>query len=195
MGDILLDAAYFMALPLVAIEFKSIVEIISGAGLTFMGTIETLALGLPDIIDGFVTLVQFALSNLVCGLKLLTNFHKCFFYYLIDIVGQLLYLPIRITFWAFNAFLNINMYPIEKQLWDYVEIFDCFMFSYIGFHLTHYPQNVHDDCYNCCRVKTSTLIQKGEKIHEDIMQTAPHLLIPGINLIAQGAQDFMHPFG
>jgi hypothetical protein len=195
MADVILAAAYFMALPLVAIEFKSIVEIMSGAGLTFMGTIETLAVGLPDIIDGTITVFQFAISNLICALKLLSNFHKCFFYYLLDIVGQLLYLPIRITFWAFKAFLNINMYPIEKQLWDYVEIFDCFLFSYIGFHIAHYPQNVHDDCYNCCRVKTSALIRKGMKIQEDVMETAPNLLIPGINLITRGAQSFMNPFG
>lgn len=195
MGDIILDAAFFAALPLVAIEFKSIVEIVSGVGLTFMGTIQVLATSLPDIMDGVVTLIQFGLSNLVCGFKLLGNFHKCFFYYILDIIGQLLYLPVRITFWAFKHFLGLDMYPIETGLWDGVEKFDCFIYSKAGFHLAHYPESTINDCYNCCRVRTSLITEKGEKIHKGIMKTAPQLLIPGIDLISQGADSFMHPFG
>jgi len=195
MGDILLDAAYIAALPLVAFEFESITDIITGVGETFLGSIETLAFSIPDIFDGIVTLIEFSLSNLFCFIKILGNFKSCIFYYILDIIGQLMYLPIRITLWAVKQFLKVNVYPLEQKIWEYIDLADCALHKFTGFYLTHYPPNVIDDCYNCCRVKTSVLYQKGQQINDDINKYAPDLLWPGIKNIEKGAQKFMNPFG
>lgn len=194
MGDVILDAAYFAALPLLAFEGKAIIEIVEGVAEEFVGIIESLEVAVPDIFDGIYTLFTFGLTHLICGLKLLGNIHKCFFYYILDIVGQILYLPARLFLWISNTFFGINLYPFECKIWKYIDIFDLYFFKYSKFHLIHYPKSVRDDCYNCCRLKTTTVVDRATKIGRDFTVKIPGFLTPGINKIAQGGYDFIHPF-
>ena len=198
LSDFVLVPAYFGALvfsPAVLMEIVGISEVIGGIGATFMGTLEVLAVSIADIFDGIVTSFEFAITNLICGIKLLGNFHKCFMYYILDIIGQIMYLPFRIALWAFYTFLNYDLYKTEKDIWDIAYYIDDGIYSVVGFSVAHYPKSVNDTCYNCCRVKSSALVDRGNKINDDIMKTAPNLLIPGINLIMRGGHNIMHPFG
>jgi len=194
MGDVILDAAYFAALPLLAFEFESIVQIIEGVGEEFVGTVESLVIAVPDIFDGMYTFFTFGLTHLICGLKLLGNIHKCFFYYILDIIGQIFYLPARLFLWISNTFFGINLYPFECKIWKYIDIFDLYFFKYAKFHLVHYPKSVRDDCYNCCRLKTSVVVDRASKIGNDFTVKIPRLLQPGWDKISDGARKFMNPF-
>jgi len=194
MADAILLSAYFAALPIALFEGKAIIEIVLGAGEIFAGTLQILTTGLPDIIDGGLTLIQYALTNFLCFVKILGNLPMCMFFYILDTIGQALYLPIRLTLWAFRAFLGFNLYNYEKTAWVYIDKFDCFIHSYIGFHLVHWPDNIIESCYNCCRVKTSLLFDKAGKVGDDINAAWP-LIGPGIDNLSRGAYDFTHPFG
>ena len=43
------------------------------------------------------------------------NFYKCFFYYLLDLISKILYLPIMLGLWIGYTFLGIDGYSIEKM--------------------------------------------------------------------------------
>jgi len=193
MGDIILDAAYFAAVPLVAIEWQNIIDIIVGSGQLLLGALESLQF-VPDMIDVSITLFEFSLSHLICGMKLLANWKQCVLYYILDAIGQLLYLPVRITLWALFTFLRLDLYKAECKFWGALDLFDRWWFTKTSFHLIHYPKNIRDDCYNCCRVKTEVLMDKGNKLNDDLMTVIPTLVWPGITNIVNGVSNFMNPF-
>lgn len=193
--DPILDAAYFLALPIVAFEFEAIVDILVGSGQAFAGLISVLAVTIPDIFDTIYTLALWAITHLECFFKILRNLPVCIFFYVLDMLGQLIYLPIRLGLWAVLFTIGLNLYPIEKGAWDIIYKVDCFVHETAGIHIAHWPDNIIDDCYNCCRVKTQTLMNKGSKVMDDINKTAPKMLYPGINKIGRGGTKFMNPFG
>jgi len=191
----LLQAEYAAAVPLIAAEFQGLVDILIGSGKLFIGTIETLTSSLiPDTFDGIYTLVVFSISWMLCLFKNIGNMQTCIFYYLLEAIGQILYLPVRI-FLFFASQIGINFYPLETRFWNFIEYLDTLAIGSIGFHISHYPRNIRDQCYNCKRLKVSTLMAHSDPLVKDITQVVPRNLSPGITQIIQGGTELMHPFG
>ena len=193
--DPILDSAYFTALPLIAFEFEAIVEILVGTGMAFLGLIEVLTVSIPDIFDTIYTLATWVITHMACFTKIINNWTTCIPAYGVEAFGQLLYLPIRLTFAALYL-IGLDVYPVETFIWDIIYKIDCFIYDYIiEFHISHFPEFVIDRCYNCCRVKTQAVMNKGGNVMRGINERAPDLLYPGINLMAEGGTKFMNPFG
>lgn len=187
-----LGAAYLGAIPLIAIEWDNVIDILEGSGQLFLGTVKSLKF-VPDILDAGITLFEFSISYLICTLKMLANIKKCWFYYVLDAIGQLIYLPIRISLWTVYS-IGIDLYSLECRIWSWIDLLDRFIFTKTGVHLIHYPKSVRDDCYNCCRVKIDVLAHKGDVVYDDFMQVVPQLIWPGIMHIIRGVSNFMDPF-
>lgn len=83
-------------------------------------------------------------SYLTGGIRFITNLNKCFGWYGLDIIGQILYAPYKFLFWLFS------LEYIEKMLWGYAESIDCMVRKYTGFHLIHYSDAIQDRCYSFC---------------------------------------------
>jgi hypothetical protein len=83
-------------------------------------------------------------SYINCGMKFITNLNKCFGWYSLDALGNILYSPFRFLFWLFS------LEYIENMLWGYVENLDCMVKKYTDYHLIHYSDSIQDRCYSCC---------------------------------------------
>ena len=115
-------------------------------------------------------------TYLQCGVKFLKNIFFCFPFYILTIVGQILYLPIRLVLWFMKFFLDINLYPTEKIIWEIVKDANDFLAPNIGFHLIHYPKFIRDNCYTCIRLKTSVLATQKKKTDKVFTETIPNIV-------------------
>ena len=189
----LMESQYLAAIPIIAAEFKGLVDILQGSGELFIGSLESLQFFIPDFFDGIFTLMTFAISWLMCLFKNITNLQACMFYYLLEIVGVIFYLPFRVTLWVLSQF-HIDLYDLETQFWDGIEYIDEVVLNYAGFHVSHYPKNIREQCYNCRRVKISALDKHTAPLVKDLTQTVPSLLSPGLKQIIKGGTELMNPF-
>jgi hypothetical protein len=79
---------------------------------------------------------------------------KCFFWYMLDCISWVCYLPFRFSFWIVYYFLNINIEDIVNiYFWGLLESLDKYIHDDTGLgtkiHLIHFPDSVMDKCYNC----------------------------------------------
>lgn len=152
----------------VAMELKS-VGIVSGIVLT----------------DFFVFLEytwELIRTYMICAPKMIANLTSCLIYYMCDFFGIVLYLPVRI-FLSLLKIFGVNLYPIEKQIWDGIERIDRLIFTAVGFHIIHWPKNVRDQCYNCKRLKLTVYADRILDIVDDFTVTIPSIMVEGIRYL------------
>jgi hypothetical protein len=82
-------------------------------------------------------------SYIICGFTRILTLPKCFGYYLLEIIGHILYIPFAFGFWL------LGLGWLEKQIWDLIDKIDCAFYSATGFHLIHYSDTIIKNCYSC----------------------------------------------
>jgi len=170
--------------------FKRIFE---GIGQEFVGLGEGLRQSFDDI-GKLIRYSGFFLFDYVkCGVQMIQNLHACIFYYSLQIAGQIMYLPVRWKLWLFYM-IGLDLYPYEKSFWDYVEWFDGVVFNSMKFHIAHFPKNVREQCYNCRRIKQSTVSRVANDINNDFLTVIPDKLKRGINTIRDGGDELASAF-
>jgi hypothetical protein len=189
-----MTAAYAAAIPIVAIEFRGITDVIIGLGQAFVGTLESLDIIIPDIFEGIITFGTFLLTNIICLARGIGSLPECIFFYIIDTIIQLIYLPIRVSLWFAYTFLRIDVYSVQDKIWDFVVRINDFVYGIIGFDLVYWPQSVRNKCYNCKRLKVSVMVNKADQLGNDFMNKIAPRIWPGIERVMQGADEIMHPF-
>jgi len=103
-------------------------------------------------------------SYLTCGVQFVSNIFTCLPYYLLEITGQILYLPIRLLLWL--LFLaQVDLYPAEKNTWNGLKTINDFLRPIIGFHIIHFPERIRKNCYTCVRLRDDAL--SGQKKRTD----------------------------
>jgi hypothetical protein len=155
---------------------------------------EGLRLGFTNIGELLKWGGEFIFSYITCGVHYIQNLQRCVFFYIVDSLGQILYLPIRVLLWFMKSFLYRDMYPIENLLWDYLEKGDQYIFKYTGVHISHYPKNIRDMCYNCKRMKVDALKDKVKQINYDFSHRMPELLQAGVQQMKTGSNEFAGAF-
>jgi hypothetical protein len=170
-------------------------DIFGGIGDEFNGVVDGVGDGFGDIITLIKYTFEFLFTYLMCGVKFMRNIHTCIFYYSLQAAGQIIYLPVRIMLWFLYAFIGFtSIYDTETYLWDEIEKVDTLCFTYLGFHFTHYPRNIRDDCYNCKRLKASALTNKANDIQYDFTEGISKKLTAGTDRIKRGADEILHIF-
>jgi len=190
---ILAQQRYVMAAAIAAAELRAVIDIVDGAGKLFVGTVKSLDKVIPHGFDSIFTTFVFSMSWMMCLFKNISNMQVCLFYYLLEVIGQILYLPVRIILWLLFSF-RLDFYPLETQIWELIEYADRIVMKTAGFHITHYPKNIRDTCYNCKRLKMSTLVKHTTPLADDINIAIPSYIMPGFKKIASGAEKLTHPF-
>lgn len=103
-------------------------------------------------------------SYLTCGVQFISNIFTCLPYYILEIIGQILYLPIRLLLWLL-FFVQIDLYPAEKNAWNGLKTINDFLRPIIGFHIIHFPERIRKNCYTCIRLRDDALT--GQKKRTD----------------------------
>jgi hypothetical protein len=86
-----------------------------------------------------------AIDTMKCVIIRLQNFNGCFFWYTLEIIGQILYLPIRFIVWLGGGSLK----SVESSIWNAIHEMDCAFYGATSVHVIHYPESILKKCYNC----------------------------------------------
>jgi hypothetical protein len=121
-------------------------------------------------------------TYMICAPKMIANLTSCLIYYMCDFFGIVLYLPVRILLAILKA-CGINLYPTEQKIWDSIEKFDRLVFTYVGFHLIHWPKSIRDKCYNCKRLKLTVYADRILDIVDDFTVTIPGIMVTGLRYL------------
>ena len=126
----------------------------------FRPLIKSLTNPIVSFINGFVVPINFIIkvANMItgffnkaiyyakCGFFLLINFFTvpCVFWYILNLVCTILYLPFAFIFWL----IGINDL-VENYIWGPIYIADELVYDYSGFHFAHFPDHIMKACYSC----------------------------------------------
>jgi hypothetical protein len=83
-----------------------------------------------------------AISNIEVLIYRITNFKSCFFWYFLEIIGWLFYLPIEFIVWLFC------LQDLEKYAWKGLDRLDCSINGITGFYLFKHSDAVNQKCYS-----------------------------------------------
>ena len=144
------------------------------------------ALGISRFIQ---TIWVFGISNFFCGMKMMGNFTSCAMYYLLEIIGTILYLVPMLVFLVIDWISGKSKLgsKIEDGIWSTLEKVDRFTIDNLGFHIIHFSKSVRDKCYNCRRFKPVAFVRKATDFANDIND-------PIIPLATCGIQDIFNGF-
>lgn len=153
---------------------------------TLPNRIDNIFAGIGNIIDGSTSEIRIAFEELgyvfeetqvffeysslylgtylACLVKFIINFYKCFFYYLVEFIGKIFYLPVLLGIWLINTFIGIDMKPTEQRVWKGLSYFDGIIFAMLGFHIIHFPKHIRKDCYTCVRLRSRVVEDQGTKV-------------------------------
>lgn len=139
----------------------------------------------------------FGITNFICGLKMLQNATSCGGYYIMQLIGKILYLIPALVFMVLDFVSGkIKMgSQIEKKLWDFLEILDRFTRERLGFHIIYFSKSVRDKCFNCRRLKTSAFIRKTGEFVTDMTEDVIPLTTGGLSKMFGGFEKIMKAFG
>ena len=169
-------------------------DIFKGFGYMFEDMATGIGKGMLDIF----LLTEFAFvwffTHIMCGVTLATRLNKCFFYYALDCMGQILYLPFRLAFWVISMFMGNQIYRTEKAMWDNIELLDGYFYNYLQFHIMHYPKNIRDWCYNCKRLKGNVLTDTSNMIAYDFNTRLPAEMMKNKDRMERGANKINRAF-
>ena len=132
-------------------------------------------------------------TYMICAPKILSNLTNCLIYYICDFFGIVLYLPVRIFLTLLKMF-GVNLYPLEKQIWDGIEKIDRLVFTAVGFHIIHWPKSIRDRCYNCKRLKLTVYADRIVDIADDFTVKIPAIMVTGIRYLKKALANINEVF-
>lgn len=101
--------------------------------------------------------LRWFVMSVVCGIQFLGKFNSCFFWYLLDIIGNIIYFISYFFFcglwdfliWTFGGGEDFLYNLYWKPMMDGIKAIDCYFFDLTGVHLIHFNDNIIKKCYNC----------------------------------------------
>jgi len=167
-----------------------IVELISGASMALALGIITLGKGVIQLGVFMLYSLEFVLTHMFCFLKIIFTAPSCVIWYVIETFGKILYL-VPMFFFSILTILGLDGKGLEKGLWDMLENLDTMIFSLTGIHIIHYPKWIRDQCYNCRRLKMSTVGDQFTKTFTTLSKEFPQDAAPGISVMNGGGKRLM----
>ena len=149
---------------------------------------------------------NFVKSYINCGVYKVTNLHRCFFYYMLEAIGQILYLPVRIFVYFVEYYTGCPIQPQVDMIWELVYCIDDNIKDFCGYSMIHYPQFVLDMCYLCDvapmpNFPKQDFIDQCNKIHDRIVNLPAKIsvpvdteLTPGFNKVINAIPDSINAF-
>lgn len=95
------------------------------------------------IITYFSDLYYSIFSYLQCGLIMLYNFPYCIGFYLLQIIGYIIYFPFQIVIWL------LNLKELENNIFKYINYINNIFVNTTGVSILNFPQSVQNKCYKC----------------------------------------------
>jgi hypothetical protein len=118
----------------------------------------------------------------------MNNAFSCAIYYILEIIGQMLYLLPRIFFWILDKITGKKKIGsmIERSIWRALEWVDRLTITYLKFHIIHYSKSVREMCYNCKRLKPTVFVDQAVGFVDDLADPILDLSVGGIVEMVNG---------
>jgi len=174
-----------------------VTNVFKGVGEEFEGVIEGTGILIEDILDFVITSYVFLGSNMICGIYFLGNIKECIIYYILQMIGTFLYLPVRIFVWFFKTINIVDLQPVLDKIWEIMEKIDIIIYKYCKFHIIHFPKSVREKCFVCKRLKTEVIAGVGGQMASDLVPPDGRIIRPfanGINDMIEGGKQISHFF-
>ena len=133
-----------------------------------------------DTIIFFIQLFVYLFKLLLCSVTIISNFPKCFIFYIINIFMLLILSLIISILFIFDVFLMVKYFAgiscIEAfmMLLQYLEMADQMLYSTFSFHIIHYPDSVLNMCYRCSVMGDTSGFQNAlSRMFNDIFVSLP----------------------
>jgi hypothetical protein len=85
---------------------------------------------------------QWCIKNVETLIYRIANFKNCFLWYVLEVVGWVLYIPIEFFVWL------CCLKDLENMIWDLMKQVDCSFNDITGFHFMYYSTDVIKKCYS-----------------------------------------------
>jgi len=169
-------------------------KIFRGINDEISGMQKGFSIGYEDITDLIHHLWEFFTNYFNCGQKFLKNLPYCIVFYILDFIGNIMYLPITIIIIICKNFLKIDLTKIETKIWNGIYSTDIKLSKFIGFRLTKYPRYISDMCYSCKRLKLSVIEKRAINAAYDFTVVIPPKLVQGVDNIIAGGERLIDAF-
>lgn len=171
--------------------FLGYIDILQGIGLTYFGVSVGTWLGYNSSTMLLFFASEYLITNFLCGLKFLVFLPACAFFYLADLVAQILYFPIQILITFLYAATFKDIYKYEAYFWSQIRGYDNLFCDRFGFYLTRWPKPIRDQCYNCKRLKTRVLREKADEIGTFNDRVVLKTTLGGFNQLIRGVKEMV----
>jgi hypothetical protein len=167
------------------------INIIAGMVLSFFLALFSIGKAMWEFGILFIYLIEFFVTHMWCFMKILFSSFDCILWYLIEVLGKVLYLLGPTLFISVLLLIGIDLRPMEKSFWVMMESLDKIAWASMGFHIIHFPKWVRDRCYNCKRLKVSKIGNQFFKFSAYLTENIPRDAAPGISTVQLGFGQFM----
>jgi hypothetical protein len=175
---------------------RGLKQILNGVEREFTGLPIGVYYGAIDTSIFIQYIWEFAFTNFTCGMKLMNNIFSCIFYYILDAIGQILYILPRLLFWIIDSFSGKSKLgtKIETTIWGFLDKLDRLAITYLGFHIIHFSKSVRDMCYNCKRLKPTVFIGQATSVANDLVDPILPLAVGGVVEMVKGLSTIVNAF-
>jgi hypothetical protein len=135
----------------------------------------------------------FLFTNFICAIKSINNFTYCILYYILDIIGQIIYFPFRLIFYILHL-IGLPSYDFENFFWSKMETLDRLIYTYIRVHIIHWPKNIRDKCYNCKKLKITAFAKKLSGYSDDLIDDIIPHMVGGLQEMLGGVEKILTAF-
>lgn len=167
------------------------INIIAGMVLSFFLAFFSMGKAAWELGLLFIYVIEFVITHMWCFMKILFSSFDCILWYLIETFGKVLYLLGPTLFISILLLIGVDLRPMEKSFWVMMESLDKIVWASFGVHIIHFPKWVRDRCYNCKRLKVSTISNQFFKFSSYLTENIPRDAAPGISTVQLGFGQFM----
>lgn len=164
-----------------------LVEAMYGSLLTAVFGSQQIALGLPDFLIFALYCIRWFVDHVICGITGLFNLPTCIFFYIINTIGQLLYLPFRGLFFLIWLAGFEEIYDYEKKAWNKIYDIDEWIFvNIMPVHFAHWPIEIRKKCFSCVRLKMTSVSNKFLPVGDRYGKKLPKAVGPHVKTMGRG---------
>ena len=164
-----------------------LVEAMYGSLLTAVFGSQQIALGLPDFIIFGLYCIRWFVDHVICGIQGLFSLPTCIFFYIINTIGQLFYLPFRALFFLIWLAGFEEIYDYEKKAWNKIYDIDEWIFvNIIPLHFAHWPIEIRQKCFSCVRLKMTSVSNRFLPVGDRYGKKLPKAVGPHVKVMGRG---------
>lgn len=188
-----------MAVVFISVASKWVVKLGISVGQAIYGGLMTaifgsfeVAQGIPHLIVFSMYLVRWIVDHVICSLKMMFSLPTCAIFYIFNLIGQLLYLPVKGMCFLLWLCGFEEIYKHEKNFWDFVWKIDIWVFKFLaskfgdGVHFAAWPKSIRQKCFSCVRLKMGAVGDKFLPVGDRFGKKLPRAVKPYVKTMGKG---------